>query len=201
MKIKVDVFGCINDHKFKTNGTGHIDTVTGEADICLCYSSCPPGWTPLNYSDPLVLLAGYKEINGGMNMLSLTKGGFRAESTIDFGSGMSLRKTANIRVEGDTLIANYSIFGAARVDNIVDVEPYEEHMIPAGDGQVIAIGLAQWKTSDNKGIQAVVSSRYFFEEPLDIIKRHQVRRFEVKASLSKNGLEYKGKYKTSIETV
>jgi hypothetical protein len=201
MRLKVDVFGCINDHKFTTHGSGHIDPDTGEADIRLCYSSCPPEWTPLNYSDPLVLLAGYKEVNGGMNFLSLAKGGYHAESTIDFGSGLLLRKTATIRIEGDTLIAAYSLFGAARVGNIVGIEPYEEHMIPAGDGQIIAIGLAQWKTSDNKIIQAVVSSRYFFEEPKEVLKRHQIRRFEVIASLAKDGLEYNGRYKTSVAIV
>jgi len=201
MDIKVDVFGCINDHKFSTSGSGHIDPATGEADIRLSYSHCPPEWTPLNYSDPLVLLAGYKEVNGGLNFLSLAKSGYRAESTIDFGSGLLLRKTATVRVDGDTLVAAYSLFGAARVANIVGIEPYAEHMVPAGDGQIIAIGLAQWRTSDNKTIQAVVSSRYFFEEPGEVLKRPQIRQFEVEASLAKDGLEYNGRYKTSVTPI
>lgn len=201
MRIKVNVFGVINDQKFTTTGSGQIDPVTGEADIQLCYSCCPPDWSPLNYSDPLVLLAGYREENGGLNFLSLAKGGYRAESTIDFGGGLLLRKTATIRVEGDHLIASYSLFGAARVANIESIEPYEEHMIPAGDGQMIAVGLAQWKTTDKKTIQAVVSSRYIFDEPREVLKSLQVRRFEAKASLAKDGLEYNAHYKTSVTSI
>lgn len=201
MNIKIEVFGCINDRKFTMTGTGHIDPTKGDAKVRLCYSCCPPEWTPLNYSDPLVLLAGYREMHGGMNFLSLAKKGYRAESTIDFGGGLMLRKTATVRFEGDSLFASYSLFGTARVANIIKIEPYEEHMIPVGDGQVIAVGLAKWNTSDNHTIKAVVSSRYFFEEPIEELKSLQIRRFEVKASLSKDGLVYEGNYKTSITAV
>lgn len=200
MDIKVNLFGSINDHKFTTSGDGHIDPATGEAKIRLAYSSCPPEWNPLNYSDPLVLLAGYKEMNGARNFLSLSNKGYHAVSTIDFGSGLLLRKTATIRVENGSLVANYALFGAARVANIIGIEPYEEHMIPAGPGQIIAIGLARWKTSDNKTIEAVVSSRYILEENKNTLERPQIRRFEVKASLDKNGLEYTGHYNTSVTT-
>ena len=201
MRIKVNVFGVINDQKFTTTGRGHIDPETGEADIQLCYSCCPPEWSPMNYSDPLVLLAGYREENNGLNFMSLAKGGYRAESMIDFGGGLFLRKTASIRVEGNILIAAYSLFGAARVADIVSIEPYEEHMIPAGNGQIIAVGLAKWKTTDDKTIQAVVSSRYIFDEPTEVLKCLQVRRFEVKASLGKDGLEYNAHYKTSVTSI
>jgi len=46
-----------------------------------------------------------------------------------------------------------------------------------------------------------VSSRYFFEEPGEVLNRLQVRRFEVEASLAKNGREYNGRYKTSVTPV
>lgn len=201
MQIKVKLFGVINNEKFTTEGRGNIDPTTGEAYIHLRYSSVPPNWNPLNYSDPLVLLAGYREEEGGLNLMSLSKGSYKVESTIDFGDGHYLRKTASVRLQGDTLMAAYSLFGTARVSDIVSVEPYEEHMIPAGDGQMIAVGLAKWKTVDNNTIQALVSSRITFEEPKEILKSPQIRRFEVDPSLSEDGLEYKAKYKTRVTSV
>lgn len=199
MRLEVNVFGVINDQKFNMTGSGNIDPKTGNADIRLGYSCCPPDWNPMNYSDPLVLLAGYREENGGVNFMTLSDGSYRAESTIDFGGGLSLRKTATVKAEGDVLIAEYSLFGAARLARIKSIEPYEEYMIPAGDGQIIAVGLAKWNTADGM-VQAVVSSRYFFESKRTL-KYPQIRRFKVDAELQNEGLEYYGRYSTSVAPV
>jgi hypothetical protein len=201
MRVTANVFGVINDAKFTCVGNGHIDVATGDAEITLTYSHCPPDWNILNYSDPLVLLGGYKEEAGGLHMMSLSKGEYHAEATIDFGRGLLLRKTASVRAQGDALMASYSLFGTARVADIASIEPYEEYMIPAGDGQMIAIGLAKWKTTDGKMIQAVQSTRYFFDEPAAVLKQAQVRRFEAHASVDKSGLEYRGRYKTSVRAM
>ena len=111
--ITVGIVGVINDGKFTVKGTGNIDAKTGNADIELTYSDIPKNWSPLMYCDPLVLLAGYGESAGGRNFLSLSPQGYDAEATFDFGGGMMLRKTANISVEGDAIVANYAISGTA----------------------------------------------------------------------------------------
>jgi hypothetical protein len=199
MRLKVNVIGVINDQKFTTRGTGAVDPDTGLCSIRLTYSRVPEMWHIYNYSDPLVLLAGYREEGGGLNFMSMCHGGYSSESTIDFGAGMSLRKTASIRWEGCYIHADYAIVGSARVDDITGIEPYEEFMHPAGDGQIIAVGLARWQTTSRGIIEAVVSSRYKFIEHKEVLKIPQVRSFKVKPTISPDGLTYEGEYETVVK--
>jgi hypothetical protein len=198
MRIKINVFGCINDHKFTTRVSGRTDPETGRASIRLAYSNCPRLWHPFNYSDPLVLLPNYKEIDGGLNFLSLAHGSFSAVSTIDFGAGLMLRKTAEIRWEADELRGGYFIHGGANCPDIASIDPYEEYMHPAGDGRIIAIGLARWRTTTGEAIEACVSTSYSFAEPQDVLKMPQVRRSRVVPTLSADGLVFDGEYDSSV---
>ena len=113
--IKASIIGVINDEKFTVEGTGHVDPAAGEARLTLSYSNVPPMWHPLLYSDPLVLLGAYKEEAGGQNLGSLSRGDllrFRAVSTIDFGHGLLLRKTATVWLDRDDIWhAGYSLVG------------------------------------------------------------------------------------------
>jgi hypothetical protein len=198
MRIKADVFGCINDDKFSARGDGTVDPATGRATIRLTYSRIPQHWSPLNYSDPLVLLAGYREDQRGLNFLSLAQGGYSAVATIDFGAGLALRKTATINWEGDVVNAWYCLHGSARCPGLVSADPYEEYMHPDGDGKIIAVGSARWRTSGGEIIEALVSSRYTFTEHPNVLKVPQVRRFQVTSSVSADGLVFTGDYETSV---
>jgi hypothetical protein len=198
MRIKINVYGCINDQKFTTHVTGRTDHETGRASIRLAYSNCPRLWHPFNYSDPLVLLPGYKEIDGGLNFLSLAHTSFAAVTIIDFGSGLMLRKTAEIRWEANELRGGYFIHGGANCPDIASIEPYEEYMHPAGDGKIIAVGMARWRTAGGDVIEAFVSTRYSFTEPRDVLKIPQIRRSHVVPSLSSDGLVFDGEYESSV---
>jgi hypothetical protein len=197
MRIRVRIIGVINDHKFTVAGGGHADAESGEAEIQLKYSSCPPDWSPMNYSDPLALLPCYCEREGGLNLMSLSGGSFSAEATYDFGAGHSLRKTARVQVRGDLIDAVYSIVGTVHADNITRVIPYEEHMHPAGKGQAIGIGLASWESASGM-ITALVSTRYHFDSGEQMLTQPQTRRFEADAEVSRDGLVYTARYQTDV---
>lgn len=198
MRADVTILGVINDCKFTVAGEGSIDPQSGEGNLELRYSTRLPDWSPLNYSDPLILLAAYREVDGGLNFKSLATHGYRAESTFDFGGGLSLRKTATVQIMEDALKANYSIVGAARVGHITGVQPYEEYLIPLGDGQLIAVGVATWTTTGDP-VQALVSTRYWLDQPAKPLTRPQIRGFEVDAALSDDGTVYTAKYRTFVK--
>jgi hypothetical protein len=124
--------------------------------------------------------------------------GFTAACTIDFGQGLLLRKTAEIRWGGGLLIGGYFIGGTANCPDIVGVDPYEEFMHPAGDGTIIAVGMAHWRRASGEIIEACVSTRYKFDEPKDVQKISQVRRSTAALSLSPDGLTVDGAYETVV---
>lgn len=199
LPIKVKIIGVINDEKFTVEGKGNIDPKSGDAQIELHYSNVPDGWNIMNYSDPLVLLAGYGESKGGRNFGSLSTG-YEAKATYDFGNGLMLRKTATIRIGTDGLDAVYSITGTARVADIVKANPYKEHLVPTRDG-FIAIGLASWTTKCGGTIEALVSTRYRLKGINKAMWRAvgpQVRSFTVDATVSNDGRTFTGRFKTSV---
>jgi hypothetical protein len=198
MRIRINIIGCINDQKFTARVSGRTDPETGQASISLAYSNIPPLWHPFNYSDPLVLTPDYREVDGALNFRSLTQYGFTAACTIDFGYGLILRKTAEIHWEGGELHGGYAIMGSARCPDIVGVEPYEEFMHPAGDGMLIAVGMAHWRTGSGEMIEACVSTRYKFDEPKSVLKIPQIRRSDATLSRSHDGLIVNGEYKTVV---
>src|SRR5262249_49751393 len=198
MRIRIRVIGCVNDQKFTSRVSGRTDPETEQASISLAYSNLPALWQPFNYSDPLVLTPDYREEDEALNFRSLAQHGFTAACTIDFGHGLMLRKTAEIRWAGGELQGGYAIMGTARCPDIVGAEPYEEFMHPAGDGTLIAIGMAHWRTGSGEIIEACVSTRYKFDEPKDVLKIPQVRRSVATLSRSGDGLIVNGEYKTVV---
>ena len=200
MRVKVNLVGILNDHKFMASGHGFTDPSTGEAKIELQYSDCPPKWNPLLYSDPLALLPGYVEKEGGLGFLSLTQNGFQAYVNYDFSNGFILRKTATIRIKGDVIVAVYAIAGTLHLnDKIESIEPFEEYLIPLGRGIIGGCGIARWNLKGDECLEAFVSSKYVFEESKNLINNFpQIRKFDVSAKLSKDGLTYSAKYNTSI---
>jgi hypothetical protein len=198
MRIRINIIGCINDQKFTARVSGRTDPETGRASIRLTYSNIPPLWHPFNYSDPLVLTPDYREEDDAFNFRSMAQQGFTAACTIDFGQGLLLRKTAEIRWGGGLLIGGYFIGGTANCPDIVGVDPYEEFMHPAGDGTIIAVGMAHWRRASGEIIEACVSTRYKFDEPKDVQKIPQVRRSTAALSLSPDGLTVDGAYETVV---
>ena len=199
LPIKIKIIGVINDSKFTVEGKGNIDPKSGNAEVELHYSNVPAGWNPINYSDPIVLLAGYAESKGGRNFGSLSTG-YEVKATYDFGNGLMLRKTATIEIGKEGLNAVYSITGTARVADIVKANPYKEYLVPTRDG-FIGIGIASWTTKSGDTIEALVSSRYRLKGINKAAWRSvkpQVRSFSVEAKLSDDGRSFTGRFKTSI---
>lgn len=194
--INVDIIGAINDHKLKAKVTGHIEDTTGVGDLEFRYEEIPPAphWHPLNYTDPLVLLPGYREEGDGRAFRSLnTSGSFTAECTFDFGEGLMLRKGASIRVEGGLHTGGYYMIGTARCGHVPDTlgtkyaAPYEyrEYLHPAGPGQIMGIGRAEWPRRQDGGksvgdpIEAIVSSRYRLAGWNAVLTGHYVRVLQI----------------------
>jgi hypothetical protein len=200
LEAKVSIIGFINDGKFTAQGTGTIDGGTGKAHIQLEYSDCPPDWNTLNYSDPLVLLAGYAESDGGKNFASMASDGYDAESTFAFGAGMSLRKTASIRIEGSRIVANYAISGTVSAGHVSGVEDYEEYIVPVAKDQLIAVGLARWG-GGGKDLEALVSTRYWLRNANEIPKTPMVRGFHVTPEPNKSRLQFSATYDTYIKSI
>lgn len=195
--VDVDLIGAINGFKLKSHVTGYIDDESGIAELEFAYSEVPPApdWHPLNYSDPLVLLPAYPGVKGARSMARLyPSGAFRADCTFDFDNGMMLRKGANIRVdEGGVHVGGYYMFGSARLGDMENrlgkklsaklAYTYREYMHPAGPGQIIGIGYARWPTKRSRvPTEAVVSSRYRFEDADRALPGHFVRTVEIPAA-------------------
>ena len=217
--VDVDIIGAINDFKLKANVTGYIEDTTGSGELEFKYKEVPPapGWHPLNYTDPLVLLPGAPGVNGGVNFANLSPpGSFRADVTLDFDNGLRLRKGATITVDdGGLHTGGYYMLGTARSGHIDDKlgakygpnynYVYREFMHPAGPGQVIGIGYARWPRLRQAGqevgepIEAVVSSRYRFN-PTKTLPGHYVRIVEVtEATWDSHAKVAKAKFNTRVE--
>jgi hypothetical protein len=195
--ISVDIIGAINDHKLKARVTGGIDDTTGEGQLEFRYEEVPPPphWHPLNYTDPLVLLPGYRDDAGGQGTFRslAAPGSFTAHCTMDFGDGLLLRKGATINVQGNQITGGYYLIGTARSGDIPDTlgsrhqAPYEyrEFLHPAGAGQIIGVGRAEWSRKRDGGrpagepIEAIVSSRYRLHGWTGTLPGHLVRTLEI----------------------
>jgi hypothetical protein len=120
-KIHADITGAINDHKLRAKVTGQIEDTTGVSDLEFNYEEIPPYWHPLNYTDPLVLLPGYRDAGDGGTFRTLSApGSFTAECTMDFGNGLLLRKGATIHVGDGSHSATYYLIGTARSGHMLD---------------------------------------------------------------------------------
>jgi len=217
-KIAVDIIGAINDHKLKARVTGQIEDTTGAGDLEFKYEEIPPApyWHPLNYTDPLVLLPGYRDAGDGGTFRSVSApGSFTAECTMDFGNGLLLRKGATINVgEGGTHTGGYFLVGTARSGHVPDElgakyeAPYEyrEYLHPAGSGQIMGIGQAQWRRRRDGGrlvgdpIEAIVSARYRLNGWNGVLAAHYVRVLEIpEATWDPGSNIVKAKFNTRVE--
>jgi hypothetical protein len=194
--INVDIIGAINDHKLKARVTGHIEDTTGEGELQFAYEEVPPApyWHPLNYTDPLVLLPGYRDAAGDGTFRSLAApGSFTAQCTMDFGNGLLLRKGATIYVNGGVHTGGYFMMGTARSGEIPNAlgekhqAPYEyrEFLHPAGPGQIMGIGRTEWTRRREGGqpvgepIEAIVSSHYRLHGWSGTLPGHYVRILQI----------------------
>lgn len=193
-KLEVDIIGVINDTKFKAKGSGTAES--GRVALQLEYSEVPHGWNPLVYSDPLIALSYLKEINDARCLGMLTDTSYRAERVFDFGKGFQLRSLARISKRDSVALGEYSMVGTVRVPELADVEPFEEVMIPSGPGSALGIGMLRFKTANKETIEAVASTRYFFDKGLRI-PFVQVRRSQITCKVEKS--TFKGEFKLSVQ--
>lgn len=212
--INVEIFGAINDHKLKATVKGAIEDTTGEGHLTFEYSEIPPAphWHPLNYTDPLVLLPGYREEGDARAFRSLnTPGSFTAECTLDFGDGLLLRKGATINVQDGNHTGGYYLIGTARsghVPNRFDTKDasyrYEEFLHPAGPGQIMGIGHARWPRRTDGGtlvgdpIEAIVSARYRLTGWNGVLRGHWVRALEIVSAVWDGHSVVEADFRTSV---
>jgi len=134
---------------------------------------------------------------------------------MDFGNGLLLRKGATINVgQGGSHTGGYFLTGTARsghVPNVLGVRhemPYEyrEFLHPAGAGQIIGIGYAQWprlrevERPVGNPIEAIVSSRYRLNGWSGVLPGHYVRILEIPDATWDPGLKVvKATFNTRVE--
>jgi hypothetical protein len=221
-KINVEIIGAINDHKLKAKVTGAIDDASGEGELEFRYEEVPPlpHWHPLNYTDPLVLLPGYRDDAGGnatfRTLAAPASGSFTAQCTMDFGEGLLLRKGATINVEGDALTGGYHLMGTVRSGDIPDMigakhqAPYEYHefLHPAGAGQIIGVGRAVWTRKRDgsrppgEPIEAIVSSRYRLQGWSGTLPAHFVRTLEIpEAEWNPASRTVRARFRTRVQRI
>lgn len=183
VKLSVHIIGVINDTKFIATGTGL--GRDGKTSLQIEYSDVPVGWDPLIYSDPLINLSFLKEIGGARCLGMLTGPNYTAERVFDFGKGQQLRALAKITKEGDVVIGSYSMVGTVHIPKLTEVEPFEEVMIPSGHGESIGIGMLRFKTINGEKVEAVASTRYYFDKKARI-PFPQIRRAKISAKVHNN---------------
>lgn len=215
-RIDVDIIGAINDHKLKANVVGEIEDATGVGELEFRYSEIPPvpGWHPLNYTDPLVLLPGYHSPGGRGSFRDLqAPGSFTATCTLDFGDGFLLRKGATINVQGGVHTGGYYLIGTVRSGHVADAlggaspgYTYREFLHAAGPGQIMGIGHAQWPRRTEGGrpigepIEAIVSARYRLVDWNGILPEPYVRSLTIpRATWDPNRRVVTATFETRVE--
>lgn len=183
---EVRITGVINDTEFSASGEASGNPSTGEYKVHLDYENVPDGWHPLMYTDVKVSLLFLREENGAKNFLSLADGTYRSAGTIDFGDGYNLRNHTSISmIDQSTFRAVYVMTGTARMDELTDMEYFEETMIPMGQGRVAALALARWTCRREEPLDAMFATMYTFKNG-NTLDQPQVRRIEASPNFEIN---------------
>jgi hypothetical protein len=179
----VRISGVINDYEFSAEGEATGNPSTGEYSVKLDYTDVPKGWHPLMYTDVKVSLLFLKEEDGGKNFLSLANGTYTSAGSIDFGEGYVLRNNTNIRmVDDSTFQAVYIMTGTAQMDELTNLQFFEETMLPMGPGKIAALAIARWQCRNDEPLEAIFSTRYNFDSQARL-DRPQVRRIEANPTM------------------
>lgn len=164
--LQIDCGGMINGKVLTAKGTGKGSVEKGTLGIDLDFSEIPDGfsifcaslWTAC-CSTPTFAL----EVDGGVNMMTLSGGRYRCDRTFDFGIYGSYVYNYEIRLdeETQTMRADGVIHGSLSLPKIVDVQhSFTEMMIPVGGKLVRSFSETEFVAEDGEKIPVLVEGRY-----------------------------------------
>ena len=166
VELDIRCGGMINGEVVTVEGSGKGSVDQGTLGINLSFSSIPDGfsifcasqWTAC-CSTPTFAI----ELNGGVNMLTLSKGRYRCSRTFDFGQYGSYQYDYEIRLNPETgkMKATGALFGTLSLPELVAVEPhFTEIMVPIGGDLVRSFSESSFTAADGTKIPVLVEGRY-----------------------------------------
>jgi Green fluorescent protein len=166
VNLTIKCSGMINGEIVTAAGTGQGSVDQGSLAINLTFSSIPAGfsiycasqWTAC-CSTPTFAI----EQNGGVNMLTLTKGRYRCDRTFDFGEYGTYLYNYEIRLNAETgeMSATGALQGTLDLPELVSVEPnFTEIMVLAGPDLVRSFSRSAFIAADGKRIPVRVEGKY-----------------------------------------
>lgn len=174
VELTIDCGGMINGAVVTASGAGQGSVDRGTLAINLAFSHIPEGfsiycasqWTAC-CSTPAFAI----EQDGGVNMLTLTKGRYRCDRTFDFGTYGTYEYNYEIRLDQESgkMKATGALQGTLNLPGLVGVEPdFTEIMVLAGPDLVRSFSRSAFITADGTHIPVYVEGRYrpLAEEPV-----------------------------------
>lgn len=151
----------INGHSFTVTGTGAAYPYLGQMVTTMTFSSSPEDYHPLCYGKTWKCKRCHKafalELDGGMNLYTLTQGNFDTHMTKTYSHGAegTLTISAQIRMTSAThshTDAQITGYYTGPID-AVDVLASHPTLYPAGPGEIIAEDVETVVMSDDDTIQ------------------------------------------------
>lgn len=166
VNLTIRCAGMINGEIVTVQGTGCGSTDRGTLAMDLEFSSIPNGfsiycaslWTAC-CSTPTFAI----EQDGGVNMLTLSKGRYRCMRTFDFGAYGTYDYHYEIRLDGKTrrMRATGVIQGTLKLPRIVGVDDsFTEIMVPVGPREIRSFSSTTFKAEDGSAVPVSITGRY-----------------------------------------
>jgi hypothetical protein len=166
VRLTINCTGMINGEIVTATGTGQGSVDQGSLGINLTFSSIPAGfsifcasqWTAC-CSTPTFAI----EQDGGVNMLTLTRGRYRCDRTFDFGEYGTYEYNYEIRLNTETgeMSATGALQGTLDLPELVSVEPnFTEIMVLAAPDLVRSFSRSAFTAADGRRIPVRVEGRY-----------------------------------------
>jgi hypothetical protein len=166
VELTINCGGMINGEVVTASGTGQGSVDRGTLAINLGFSHIPAGfsiycasqWTAC-CSTPTFAL----ERDGGVNMLTLTKGRYRCDRTFDFGEYGTYEYNYEIRLDRETgkMKATGGLLGTLNLPTLVAVEPnFTEILVLCGPDLVRSFSRSAFTADDGTRIPVRVEGRY-----------------------------------------
>jgi hypothetical protein len=164
--LTINCGGMINGEIVTASGSGRGSVDRGTLAINLEFSGIPAGfsiycasqWTAC-CSTPTFAI----ERDGGVNMLTLTKGRYRCDRTFDFGEYGTYEYNYEIRLNPETgaMSATGALQGTLNLPELIAVEPnFTEIMVLAAPDLVRSFSRSAFVAADGARIPVRVEGRY-----------------------------------------
>lgn len=204
IRLLTFVSGNINGIDFTASGSGEADTDKGTTKAMLQYTRFPEDFTPLRCKSwkcvhhPAIAI----EIEGGLNMYSITKGNYDLVQTIRYPDNQVIYASSQIRrIEPDTQIAISRFDGVCkgRVD-VVKQMPYDEIISPSGTGAANFHGQRTIVFEDGEQMVIRWDGTFYFVDRNAVLPFDQVVHYEslVATRFSRSNLRYEKEMRVSI---